>query len=85
MFEKLRDIFFTQNGAEASADTSRRIQVATAVILLEVANSDEEFSDSERESIVGILKDNFDLSNEEVQELISISDEERTGGIGSTN
>ena len=81
MFEKLRDIFFTQEGVETSADTSRRIQVATAVILLEVANSDEEFSDSERESIVGILKDNFDLSKEEVMELIAVSDEERKGSI----
>ena len=64
MFEKLRDVFFTKEGIEPTTDTSRRIQVATAVILLEVANADEDFSDSERESIVGILKDNFDLSNE---------------------
>ena len=81
MFEKLKDIFFTQEGAEQAVDTSKRIQVATAVILLEVANADEDFSDSERESIVGILKDNFDLSNEEVLELISVSDEERSGSV----
>ena len=81
MFEKLRDIFFTQEGVVPAADTSRRIQVATAVMLLEVANADEEFSDIERESIIGILKDNFDLSNEEVQELISVTDAERKGSV----
>jgi uncharacterized tellurite resistance protein B-like protein len=81
MFEKLRDIFFTQEGGQTAAETSRRIQVATAVILLEVANSDDEFTDAERKSIVEILKDNFDLGNEEVQELISVSDEKRKGSI----
>jgi uncharacterized tellurite resistance protein B-like protein len=81
MFEKLRDIFFIQEGDAKAVNTGRRIQVATAVMLLEVANADEEFSDTEKESIVEILKDNFDLSNEEVQELISVSDEERKGSV----
>jgi uncharacterized tellurite resistance protein B-like protein len=84
MFEKLKSVFTGSEAAKSSGvagDSARRIQIATAVILLEVANSDEKFSDSEKDSIVHILKNHFDLSNEEVQELIEVSEEERKGSV----
>lgn len=84
MFERLKSVF-TQpepsHAGEKEGGTTRRIQVATAVILLEVANSDEDFSESEKNSVVGILKDNFELNDEEVSELIAASDEERKGSV----
>jgi len=84
MFERLKSVFTLPESSqpgEKEEGITRRIQVATAVILLEVANSDEDFSESEKNSIVGILKDNFELSDEEVSELIAASDEERKGSV----
>ena len=40
-------------------DRAERIQVATCALLLEVANSDDEFSDIERDNIVQILERDF--------------------------
>lgn len=84
MFERLKSVFTLPEPSrpgEKEEGITRRIQVATAVILLEVANSDEDFSESEQNSVVGILKDNFELSDEEVSELIEASDEERRGSV----
>ncbi|MCK5187717.1 MAG: TerB family tellurite resistance protein, partial [Deltaproteobacteria bacterium] len=44
-------------------DSTERIQVATCALLLEVANSDDEFSDIERDSIIQTLKRDFNLSD----------------------
>ena len=50
-----------------------RVSVATCVLLLEVANADEEFSDEEREHIVSTLQARFDISEEGAKELIEMS------------
>lgn len=60
-----------------SKDNAQRIQIATCAILLEIANSDEEFSDIEKENIISILKKDFQLSDESADKLIEISDKER--------
>ena len=62
---------------ERSEDKVQKIQVATCALLLEVANSDEEFSEIERENIVRKLKGDFNLSDEYAQELIGLAEKER--------
>lgn len=57
-------------------DISKKIQVATCAIFLELANADNEFADVERESIISILKNNFQLSDEETNELITGTEKE---------
>jgi len=84
MFERLKSVFILSDSERPGGlaqDSGRRIQVATAVILLEVANADDDFSESEQDTVIGILKDNFDLSNDEVDDLIAASDEERKGSV----
>ena len=57
--------FFLKSATTATAEDnskskdgiSMRIQVVTCALLLEVANSDDEFSDVEKENIVTILDD----------------------------
>lgn len=48
------------------------ISLSAAVILLEVAYSDSEFSEEEREFIIRILKQDFNLSEEDTKELIEL-------------
>ncbi|MBN2322156.1 MAG: TerB family tellurite resistance protein [Spirochaetes bacterium] len=83
MFERLKSVL-TQPGASttgAVVDDTQRIRIATAVILLEVANSDDDFSEEERDVVFSILKDNFTLSDEEASDLLAVSAEEREGSI----
>ena len=54
-----------------------RIQVATCVLLLEMAHSDEEFQDVEKRIIEDVLQDRFQLSSESVAELMTFSQQER--------
>jgi uncharacterized tellurite resistance protein B-like protein len=83
MFERLKSVFDSHGASQSGIveDDTQRIRIATAVILLEVANSDDEFSDTERDTVVSILKDNFRLSNEEVTELLAVSNKEREGSV----
>jgi uncharacterized tellurite resistance protein B-like protein len=79
MFDRLKAVLTGTPSGEREGDKlgeERRIQVATAVILLEVAHADEDFSESEREHILDILKDQFSLDEESVQELVQVSEEQ---------
>ncbi len=53
-----------------------RTQIATCAILLEIAKSDEEFSEIEKDKIINILKRDFQLSDEDVRELIEAANKE---------
>jgi uncharacterized tellurite resistance protein B-like protein len=56
-----------------SAPDPRRLQVATCALLLEVAQADDNFSAEERELIVGLLRERFELSAEDADELIDLT------------
>lgn len=55
-------------GGEDNLD--KRIQIATCALFLEIAHSDDNFSDDEKGLIVSLLKNEYDLSEEEVDSLI---------------
>lgn len=72
--------FFDQHIAaqpnEAQAGAARRAQVAAAVLLVEVARSDQNFSESERQAILGAVQRNFSLSPADAQELLALAESE---------
>ena len=53
-----------------------RVAVATAVISLEMAHADNEFSKEEQEHIPALLQKMFDLSEEESADIITSAEEE---------
>jgi uncharacterized tellurite resistance protein B-like protein len=69
------------DSATHEQDESERIQIATCIILLEVAKSDDEFSSIEKTTLTAILKKNFKLSAEAAAELMEISDKKRKKSI----
>ena len=76
---KLKNLFrnaITDSENIHEENNNRKIQIATCAILLELANSDSEFADVERESIISILKSEFQLSDEETNELIKETEKE---------
>jgi uncharacterized tellurite resistance protein B-like protein len=58
-----------------------RIQIATCVILLEVAKFDFDFSTIEKETTKAILKHEFDISEEAIEDLMKISEAKREDSV----
>lgn len=58
-----------------------RIQIATCIILLEVAKSDDEFSSIEKTTLTAILQKKFQLPVEAVEELMEVASRKRDASI----
>ena len=57
------------------------IRIATCALFLEMAQIDGEFSEKERQRILGILKQEYDLSDEVAAELTEAADKRRQDSI----
>ena len=77
--------FFDQHIAahpdESEAITERRAQIAAAVLLVEVARSDQNFSDAERQAVLGSVQRKFDLSPAQAQELLALAEAESRDAV----
>lgn len=62
-------------------DELERVQVATCVILLEVAKSDDEFSSIERATVEAVIKKEFEISVEAIEELMHIASRKREESV----
>lgn len=83
MFNLKKSLLKTNQTVSESPDKDdfERIQVATCVVLLEVAKSDDEFSSIEKTTLTAILKKRFDLSAEAAEELLKIADKTREESV----
>lgn len=54
-------------------EAQRHLRVATAALLIEMMNADFECTEEERRSIMSLLRDRFDLSSAEVDEIFSLA------------
>ncbi|UCC41135.1 MAG: TerB family tellurite resistance protein [Candidatus Aminicenantes bacterium] len=81
---KLKEVLFKKDipGSEIQEqDETQRIQIATCVLLLEVAKSDDEFSSIEKTTISAVLKKKFQMSDEAAEELMKIAKGRREESI----
>ncbi|NQT56670.1 MAG: TerB family tellurite resistance protein [Desulfobacteraceae bacterium] len=62
-------------------ETTHDIRIATCALLLEMSYIDGEFSESERENIISILKKDYHLSDEYASALIEASKKELNESI----
>lgn len=62
-------------------DEYERVQVATCIILLEVAKSDDEFSSIEKTTITAVLKKKFEIPGEAAEELMEIAHRKRKESV----
>lgn len=65
-----------------SINTDEKVKIATCVIILECVSADDHISKEERNSIVEILMDRFDLSRKESEKLIQLSKKHRNDHPG---
>jgi uncharacterized tellurite resistance protein B-like protein len=83
MFEYLRKVLSPERDEQVSQEieisstksTSKKYQVATAALLVEIAKADGDFSDDERKRIIDLMKKDFDLEDECVNELLELSEQ----------
>ncbi|MCP4666223.1 MAG: TerB family tellurite resistance protein [Deltaproteobacteria bacterium] len=77
--------FFGKGGEDDSegkrGQRTHDIRIATCALLLEMAHIDGEFSPSERERIISIVKGDFGLSDAYAKALVKTSHEELEGSI----
>lgn len=65
-----------QEDSDSEVSNEHDLQVATAVLLLETARIDDEFTDDERNEIITVLKKHFEISEEEVERILEVSQKE---------
>jgi uncharacterized tellurite resistance protein B-like protein len=79
MLTSLKKYFADNISVKANAgidDSARNLQIATCALLVEMANSDDDFSTEEKARIVDILKNRFGLDDNQVDELFEITKQE---------
>ncbi len=60
---------------------SKNLQIATCAIFLEIAYSDDNFSEVEKNQVFNILEHQFNLSPSEVEQLIAYTEEVRKKSV----
>lgn len=76
MLRSLKDLFdaITAPGAAAQpAAAEHRLQLATAVLLVEVMRSDAELHADERTAVIHALRDKFALAPDELERLLELA------------
>tara|TARA_B100000959_G_C14702740_1_gene509465 strand:+ start:252 stop:710 length:459 start_codon:yes stop_codon:yes gene_type:complete len=67
---------FLQESPDNDAPNLSKIELATAVLMIEISLADENIGDSEYKIIKNILLDQFDLNKIQIDELISLAEDE---------
>ncbi|MBP6765996.1 MAG: TerB family tellurite resistance protein [Rubrivivax sp.] len=75
MLRTLKDLFDTllAPAATAPAEQAHTLQLATAVLLVEVMRADTEMQDSERAAVLATLRSRFSLSDDESARLLDLA------------
>lgn len=70
----LAPLFVLSDDQAASISDERSLQLATAVLLVEVMRADAKVGELESDAVVAALRSKFALSNHEVQQLMAQAD-----------
>ncbi|PCJ49523.1 MAG: hypothetical protein COA74_04440 [Gammaproteobacteria bacterium] len=66
---------------ESEQEIEKRLQLASAVLLFDVAQSDQHYTTAEKEKIQHAIESKFSLSSDDINELIAIADEQSKQAI----
>jgi len=78
MIKKLRHVFKKKDKNEdydrlREVDPQKRLQIATCALFIEIANADEKFLNVEKEKLINLMKKQFSLEDDYVEELLELS------------
>jgi uncharacterized tellurite resistance protein B-like protein len=77
MFHKVKEFFAGKTSLEidqSGEPTSKDIQIATAVLLLEMAGSDEDYAPEEVKTCFAVLERQFDIDDQETIDIFETAD-----------
>lgn len=77
MLSKLRDFFQNDPGSLRLGSAEGDLRVAVCAILLEAAEVDQEVPEEERRMVRALLREQFELSDAEVDDLIDLTHKAR--------
>jgi len=77
MLRALRDLLASLSTAASASpeDEAHRLQLATAVLLVEVMRAEPESRPGEREAVLAALRSKFSLSAQELDRLVALAEE----------
>lgn len=78
MLNSLKDFFKNNllvNDAALANETSRSIELAAAVLMVEISLADSNLDDDERRLITGALQEEFQLSEEDALSILSAAEQ----------
>ena len=73
MLNFFKELFADKSKQQNAEEENNSLQIASCALLLELANADDEFSDEEKTRVVELMKTNFNLTDEEVDKLLELS------------
>lgn len=76
MLKSIKQFFDQSLAVQEQDNTEHRLKVATAALLIEMMQQDEEQHDSEHQAIINVLQTKFELTEQESYELFSLAREE---------
>jgi len=71
----------TKNGSTGREESFHDIRIATCALLLEMSQIDGDFSESERESILSAIREDYHVSDEDAAAILEAADEELKGNL----
>lgn len=75
LFDNLTASLTAPAGAQAPAEQAHTLQLATAVLLVEVMRAEPGLQDSERDAVLTALRRKFALSDDELHRLLELAHE----------
>jgi len=75
MLNRIKKAFFAGDAEQAASRPKSDLKLASAALLVEAAVMDGEFDDVERTAVTKLLKNRFDLTDDEVNELLGDAEE----------
>lgn len=80
--QSIRNFFLSRvSGAPAEGGRPDPVAIAACALLLEIANSDESFSEPERQRIRRAIREDLGVASEDVDEVVRLADEERRESV----
>jgi uncharacterized tellurite resistance protein B-like protein len=70
------DTHFSPEEDNTEAHTTHQLQLASAALMIELCKADQSIDESETNALVAILKQRFDLSEEDLNELMQLAEQE---------
>ncbi|MEA1970654.1 MAG: TerB family tellurite resistance protein [Thermodesulfobacteriota bacterium] len=70
-----------EHGPAGRKESVHDVRIATCALLLEMSQIDGDFSESEREGIISIIKREYEVNDEYITEIIETADKELKGSL----